>query len=77
MKNYVDKYVCCPFYSQEEPLKLHCEGYCKGTRLHIVFDCMERKKSHKKKYCDGLATYKECPFYTVINKQYEEDEDDE
>jgi hypothetical protein len=67
----MDKSVVCPFYSQEEALKLHCEGYCKGTRLHLFFDCKERMKHHKKKHCNDLEGYEKCPLYPVIYKQYE------
>ena len=38
MKNYMDKSVVCPFYSQEEPQKLHCEGYSECTRFLTYFD---------------------------------------
>lgn len=76
MKNYMDKYVVCPFYSQEERLKLHCEGHCKGTRLHTCFDCGERMKAYKRKYCYNLKQYQSCPLYEVIEKQYKGDEDD-
>ena len=70
MKNYMDKSVVCPFYSQEEPLKLHCEGYSTGNRIHLCFDCKERKVSHKKVFCNDVNGYKQCPLNPVIMKQY-------
>lgn len=76
MKNYMCTEVVCPFYSQEQELKLHCEGYCKGTRLHICFDRKERKKAHKKLYCNSLNGYKDCPLYPVILEQYQRKEAD-
>ena len=75
MKNYMDNCTVCPFYSQEEGLKLHCEGYCTGTRIHLCFDCKERMKAHKKRYCNNLGGYKMCPLYAVIEKQYKKRED--
>lgn len=77
MKNYVDSSTVCPFYSQEKELKIHCEGYCRGTRLHICFDSRERKKAHKKKYCNDLYGYESCPLYPVIIKQYKKEGEDE
>lgn len=76
MKNYMDKCAVCPFYSQEEPMKLHCEGYSVGTRFHIIFDCKERKKAHKKKYCNNMDGYADCPLYPAIYEQYREDDDE-
>lgn len=75
MKNYSDKSVVCPFYSQEENLKLHCEGYNRGTRLHLCFDCKERMKAHKKKFCHSISGYESCPLNPVIMAQYKEDDD--
>ena len=78
MKNYMDKAVVCPFYSQEEPLKLHCEGYASGNRIHLCFDCKERMKNHKKLFCKNIVLdgYKHCPLYPVIMQQYEGDDDE-
>ena len=75
--NYMDESVVCPFYAEGETVRIRCEGYCKGTHLHISFDCKERLKLHKKKYCDRLDGYKSCPIYPVIMKQYESKEDDD
>ena len=72
MQNYCDKYVVCPFYSQEAALKLHCEGFDIGNRIHLCFDCKERMKAHKQRFCCDIFNYEKCPLYTVIAKQYEE-----
>lgn len=72
MQNYCDKYVVCPFYSQESMLKLHCEGFSVGNRIHICFDCKERMKNHKQMFCYDIYNYENCPLFAVIAKQYEE-----
>lgn len=77
MKNYMDASVVCPFYSQEDNLKLHCEGFNIGTRIHLCFDCKERMKYHKKKYCHNVDGYHNCPLNKVIMPQYKEDDEDE
>ena len=71
--DYEDNKVCCPFYVRAEPMKVCCEGYCKGTRFHTVFEKKELKVKHKKKYCDDLYGCTTCPLYNVIYKQYRED----
>lgn len=74
MKNQTDRLVVCPFYSQEEGTKLHCEGFCTGTRILLHFDCKDRKKAHKKKYCKNINGYELCPLNPVIMKQYKAEE---
>lgn len=76
MKHYVSKYVVCPFYSQEEPLKLHCEGYCKGNSIILVFNSKAILNQHKNLYCTELNGYDKCPIYPVVMKQYEEKKED-
>jgi hypothetical protein len=76
MKNYMDNCTVCPFYTHEKELKIHCEGCCKGSRIHLCFDCKERMKAHKKKYCNNINGYELCPLYPAIEKQYKEDGDE-
>lgn len=73
MQNYVSKYVVCPFYSQESHIRIHCEGIEKDNRLQLCFECIAGKQKHKRKYCDSLDNYTNCPLYKAINIQYEED----
>lgn len=76
--NYMDESVVCPFYLEGEisKLKIRCEGYCQGTRLHVSFDCKERMKAHTKKFCNDMDGFEFCPLFIVIMKQYESKEDD-
>lgn len=78
--SYIDQYVVCPFYSREESSiarKIHCEGYKRGTHIHLCFDSKVLKKSHKKEYCKNEGAYHKCPLYPIIAKQYREGKDDE
>ena len=77
MEKYADATTVCPFYLDEETLKLHCEGFTKGTQIHLCFDSKERKREHKKKYCHGLNCYEQCPLNSVIMAQYEEEEEED
>ena len=74
--DYMDKNVVCPFYIREETLKIRCEGYRNGTKIHLCFDCKNRKTEHKKKYCKDMDNYKDCPLYAVIDEQYKNWEDE-
>ena len=78
--SYIDQYVVCPFYSREESSitrKIHCEGFKKGTHIHLCFDNKDLKKAHKKKFCKDEKGYLKCPLYPVIIKQHREDGNDE
>ena len=75
--NYMDESVVCPFYLEGDTLKIRCEGYCQGTRLHVSFDCKERMKAHVRKFCNKMDGFELCPLFSVIMKQYESKEDDQ
>ena len=76
MQHYVSKEVACPFYSQEDSIRIyHIEGIYKGNRVHISFNGRDRLKLHKKRFCDSLPAYKECPIYKLLNEKYGGDKD--
>lgn len=75
--NYMDESAACPFYVEGDFLKIRCEGYCEGTRLHISFDCKARMKAHAKKYCNDIDGCTLCPLYSIIMEQYKGEEDND
>jgi hypothetical protein len=77
MKNYADTSVVCPFYTQEEGCKMHCEGFNFNTRIFVWFDSKEAMARHKGLFCRNIKRYEKCPLYHPIAEKYgEEDEDD-
>lgn len=72
MKHYISKSAVCPFYQQEERQKVRCEGFEKGTSMHLVFTSLEGKDKHKRECCCNEAGYKKCPIYVIVARQYEE-----
>ena len=72
MKHYVAKEIICPFYKQEEPTRIHCEGFCKSNSLQISFAKKELLQLHRERHCKNFVGYPMCPLFPVINKQYEE-----
>ena len=76
MQHYSDKYVLCPFYTQEDGAKIRCEGFSEGNSLQTSFATKELLKAHKRKYCYCIAKHRQCPLYPIINKKYEEAEDE-
>jgi hypothetical protein len=76
MQHYSDKYVLCPFYSQEDNAKIRCEGFAKGNSIQVSFENKELLKAHKRRYCYCIAKHRQCPLYPVINKKYEEEDNE-
>ena len=73
-KYYAASTAVCPFYLCEESQRVHCEGFKKGTQIHLFFDSKRCKSEHKKKYCHSLEGCKKCPLNGVIMAQYQEEE---
>lgn len=74
MQRYVSKEVVCPFYHKEEATRILCEGFCKSTTLQVSFNRREQLGLHKERHCNSFKGFPQCPLYSVINKQYEDDE---
>ena len=77
MKHYSSKAVVCPFYHQEQPTKIHCEGFATDNTIQVSFVNKEAKINHRKHCCLDIKAYKQCPIYEAIASQYEEDDEDE
>ena len=74
MQGYVAKEVVCPFYKQETPTKIRCEGFSKACSLQTSFSCNEKLVMHKARYCNSIRDYHRCPLYPVIYGQYKEED---
>lgn len=74
MKHYCDKYILCPFYKQEDGVRLFCEGIGKGNSIQLSFENKELLKAHKRRYCYTIAKHMQCPLYPAIYRQYEEEQ---
>ena len=72
-KRKVDGYtdVLCPFYHDDEGVKIRCEGFCKNNCLQISFQNREQMLNHRYIYCMSFDGFPSCPLYSVIYKQYE------
>lgn len=64
-----DSYVECPFYINESPTEIKCEGIV-GSHLVNVFKTREKKEEHKYDFCRG--NYAACPIYQEKLKDEEE-----
>lgn len=74
MKHYVSNTVVCPFYTQEQPLKIHCEGFTKDNSIQVSFPDSFKKDKHMKRHCKNIQCYSSCPIYLANELQYKEDD---
>ena len=77
MQNYSDKYVACPFYSQESGSKIRCEGFAEDNSLQTTFETKELLKAHKRRFCYCISKHREGPLYPIINQKYKENDDEQ
>ena len=76
MYRYSSKYVVCPFYSMEYPINIyHIEGIYKGNKVHISFANKDKRNLQKKRFCESLENYKQCPIYKLLAEKYGGDGD--
>lgn len=59
---YVSPHALCPFYSQEQPRALFCEGPFPGSVLRLGF--RGSAKRHKQLYC--CADWEQCPLARML-----------
>lgn len=77
MKHYESKAVVCPFYHQEQAMKIHCDGFGEDNTVQVSFTSKEAKMRHRKAHCLNIKAYRKCPLYSAIESQFKEDESDE
>ena len=73
-KSWRDKFVKCPFYSQNVKNKIVCEGLISRTTLHIVFVRDEDKKSYLNALCCSIKGYHNCPYAKILEEKYNDEE---
>lgn len=69
MKHYQDKNVLCPFYHQEKPSVLMCEGVEDGSALQLTFDSSIHKADYKDDYC--CEDWEKCRISKMLNDKYQ------
>lgn len=62
-----DEYVPCPFYKNEGPIEIRCEGIVSAITSNI-FSRRKEKEDFKQDYCIGL--YRSCPLYQELDKNF-------
>lgn len=68
MANYGNQDIQCPFYKKDEDKKINCEGAVTGICTQL-FRSKNKKDLYKNEYC--CLNYKNCPYYTLLYRDYE------
>ena len=67
--DYGSESVVFPFYTDETRNSVSCEDFI-GKTCKRSFENGTIKRAHKKKYCDVLENYENCPHYQEVYKKY-------
>ena len=60
--NYVSPHALCPFYCEEQPRTLFCEGPFPGSSLRLGF--RGSAAAHKQRFC--CAGWEDCPLAKML-----------
>lgn len=70
MAKYRDDYlVQCPYYREEAPLNLHCEGVVDSSYLQMGFSSRKLMHAYKEQFCRGC--WKKCLVAGMLNRKYD------
>lgn len=60
--NYVSSMALCPFYCEEQPRVIFCEGPFPGSSLRLGY--RGSAAAHKEQYCRGR--WEDCPLAKML-----------
>ncbi len=73
MKHYSSTAVVCPFYKQEQAMKIHCDGFNKYNTIQVSFKDEDYKREHRERCCLNINNYRNCPVYLMLEAECEVD----
>jgi hypothetical protein len=63
-----DEHVQCPYYKNDEPQIIRCEGVENGTALHLAFSTRTQHKEYKKQFC--RSCWGKCMIARILNAKW-------
>ena len=63
-----DEHVQCPYYKNDEPQIIRCEGVEDGTALHLAFSTSTQHKEYKKCFC--RSGWGKCMVARMLNQKW-------
>lgn len=63
-----DEHVQCPYYKNDEPQIIRCEGVENGTALHLAFSTRTQHKEYKKQFC--RSCWGKCMIARMLNAKW-------
>ncbi len=61
--------VTCPYYMGERDNYIICEGLINGTKMNVIFNTRDKKKSFKRENCEVFD--RTCPIHSALEAKYE------
>lgn len=68
---YEDVYVRCPFFHCGDERKISCEGITDGCITTLEFNSKEKKRLHRRIFCN--ERYTNCEIYRMLEEIYEDE----
>ena len=69
-RNYDNIFAKCPFFLTSGKSNIWCEGITNDCSLCIKFVSEQKKKQHRRIFCD--AKYQNCELFKTLEKKYED-----
>lgn len=67
-KQREDALVVCPYYKEDGPQQVHCEGILEGGSLHLGFPDKGQLRTYKSAYCRDH--WELCRIAGLLNEKY-------
>lgn len=69
-KHSDSKFVKCPFFHAQDPIKIFCEGIEAGNTIHLAFRTCDDRRRYMKRFCN--CNFKTCKLYNIIDSKYDD-----
>lgn len=67
---YKDVEIKCPFFKEQNPKNISCEGLVDDSIIKLCFVSPKAKDTQTRIFCE--KSYKNCEIYRILEKKYEE-----
>lgn len=70
MSSYWETQIGCPFYRDDEPNRISCEGVGEASATVLWFRFREERNRQIRIFCAG--SYVRCEVYRMLMEKYED-----
>lgn len=66
------KYVCCPYYKDNDEFRVKCEGVEPGSSTHVVFGSKDSRHNYQKWFCEDVKRCRGCLIHKMLDGKWGE-----